>query len=128
MNSAGSYLRKRHEDKSALGHAGMGYLEVWSTENPIAVQQNVEIEGTWAVGDAMASVAAEAAFEGKETGEQGFGGEAGFEGYGGVEELRLIGIADRGGRVQRRLRDNGAKLVEAQDGGLKRLAGRAGGA
>ncbi len=108
MDQLGSYLGQGLEHEAALVHAGMGKLEGWRVEDHVAVEEHIEVEGARAVGNAVGAVAAEAVLNGQQSFEEGLGLEAGFEGDGGVEKLRLIGVADGLGGVVGRSRDDAA--------------------
>ena len=39
---------QRHEDEPALVHSRMWHHEIWFIDNPLAVEQNVQIDGSGA--------------------------------------------------------------------------------
>ena len=39
---------QRHEDKPAMMHARMRHHEIWFVDNPLAVEQDVQIDGSGA--------------------------------------------------------------------------------
>lgn len=99
MNRVGGDGGKGREYEGAFGHAGMGDDEAGGVDDLAAIQEDVEVEGAWAVGDAVGAVAAEAALDLEEMAEEELGIETGFESDGGVEEGGLIGEAYRLGDV-----------------------------
>ncbi len=115
------------EDKGALGEARMGDFEAGFAEDEIAVEENVEIEGARAIGDACGAVAAEFAFDEENGAKQFEWRQSGFEGDHGVEEAGLIDDADGRGGVERGARGDAAERSETDGGGGERGFGRAGG-
>jgi hypothetical protein len=106
----------------------VGDVEVRFVENQGAEQQDVEVQGAGAVGNAGGSVAAELALDAEERGEEGGGREVSFEGDGGVDEAWLIGKSDGGGGIEGRQADDAADGAEAVDGCGERGFRRTGGA
>ena len=119
---------ERNEDEGALGEARVGDLETGLGDDEIAVEKDVEVEGARAIGNGGGAIAAEFALDGEEGGEEIAGSKRGFEGEGGVEEERLIGEADGGGGVERRLRGDAADCGEARGSRGERGFRGAGGA
>lgn len=117
---------ERHQDKGALGETRVGDIEVRLVEDEVSVEQNVEIEGARPIENAGGAVAAEFAFDVKESVEQGGGREIGFEGDDGVDKARLIGEADRLGGVKGGAAGDAADGRKAMDGCGKRVLRRAG--
>lgn len=128
----GSDFVQRDEDEGALGEARVRDFQAGLADDQIAVEENVEVEGTGAVGDLSGAVAAKVALDREESGEEIARGKIRFEGDDGVEEAGLInkawGETDRGGGVERGARGDAAEGGEALGGGGERGFGRAGGA
>ena len=112
----------------SLGHSGVGQLEILSTEDVIAVEENVEVEGAGAVGDAVQAVAAKSALDFEEVFEEGQGIEGCFESGCAVEEGGLVGVSDGFRGVPGGFGDESSKFGEAKNGSVKGFARRAGGA
>ena len=97
----GCDLVERDEDEGALGEARVRDDETGAADDEIAVEQDVEVEGARAVGEAVGAVAAEVLFDEEQGAEQFEWGEIGFEGGGGVEKAGLVGESDGRGGVER---------------------------
>ena len=89
IDDAGSDFNEGDEDKGALGEAGMREFEVELREDEVSVEEEVEVEGARAVGEAGGAVAAEEALDGKQGVEEDARGEIGRESNDGVEEAGL---------------------------------------
>ena len=77
IDGVGSYFNEGDEDEGALGQAGMRELEVELREDEVAAEDEIEVEGAGAVGEAGGAVAAEVALDGKEGVEKDARGEIG---------------------------------------------------
>jgi hypothetical protein len=95
--SLGCDLAERDEDKGALDKTWMRDDKTRPANDEIAVEQNVEVEGAGAVGEAEDAVAAEVPLDEEQSAEKFDRCQFGFQGSGGVEEAGLIGEADRRG-------------------------------
>jgi hypothetical protein len=117
-----------NKNKGALGKARVRNFESRFAEHKIAVENEIEIESTRAVGDGVEAVAAEFLLDGEKCAEKLERGERRFKRESGVEEARLIGEADGRGGVERRAGCDAAERGEAREGGGKGCIGGAGGA
>ena len=120
IDEVGRDFRERNEDEGALGEAGMRQLKAGLAEAEISEQEQVEIEGSRAVGQAARAVAAILGLDGEEAHEQGARGKAGAEGDDSVDEARLIVKAYGRGGVER---GAGADLAEGGEGLQSRCKG-----
>ena len=75
---------ERDENEGAFGEARVRDDKVSPTDNEVAVEQDVEIEGARAVGDAGGAVAAKVLFDEEKRAEQLDGGQACFKSGGGI--------------------------------------------
>jgi hypothetical protein len=129
MESVRRDFVKRNENKGALSQAGMGNFEVRLAEAEIAVEENVEVEGARAVGEARGAVAAELLLDGQQGAEQLARGELGFKGDCGIEEAGLRCESDGRGGIERGAANNAAERGKARGRRGQRgvwLAGEAG--
>ena len=110
-------LVERDQDEGALGEARVRDDKTSSTDNKVAVEQDVEIEGARAVGDAGGAVAAKVLFDEEQGAKQFDGGQASFEGGGGVEKAGLLREADRRGGVKRGTGKHATQRFEARGRG-----------
>jgi len=105
----------------------MGNLEAGSVNRLIAVKQEIEVEGTGAVGDGGGAVAAEFALDLEQPVEKFARGQVGFKREDGVEEARLVGQANGSGGVERRALGDAAEGGEAirsgRESGFRRPGG-----
>jgi len=128
ISESGSDFVEGHEDEGALCETGMGNFKAGLREDEIAVEENVEVEGAGAVGDAVQAVAAKSALDFEEVFEEGQGIEGCFESGCAVEEGGLVGVSDGFRGVPGGFGDECSKFGEAKNGSVKGFARRAGGA
>jgi len=133
IDDVGSDFNEGDKDESALGEAGMREFEVELREDEVAVEEEIEVEGARAVGEAGGAVAAEEALDGKQGVEEDARGEIGRESNDGVEEAGLgskaRGKTNGGGGVERGVCGDAAERGEVREDGGERgvgIAGRAG--
>ena len=126
IEDTGGDLVERNKDKGALGEARMRDDETGSADDEIAIEENVEVEGAGAVGDAGDADAAEFLFDEEHGAEQLEWGQLGFKSDCGVEEAGLIGESNGRGGVERGARRHTAQGLKARGGGGQRSLGRAG--
>ncbi len=112
-------LRQRREDEGALVQAGVGQDKLGRVEDGIAVEQDVEVDDAGTVGDGGGAVAAHLLLDGEEGGEELGGWEWSAQQGGGVEEMRLIEVADRGGVLEGRDLLHFAEGAHVFDGGAE---------
>lgn len=84
----------------------MGNLEAGLADDPVAEQQDVQVQCTWAVLNAGGAVAAKILFNAEQATEERAGLKVGFQGNDGVDETRLRGVAHRFRAVERRTADH----------------------
>lgn len=119
---------ERDEDECALGKAGMRDFQNGLSEDKIAVEEDIEVEGAGSAGDGGGAIAAERSLDGEERVKQWARCEIGFKSDDGVEETRLIGKADGLGGIERRTRSDAAEFCDLLERGGQRGVGRACGA
>ena len=100
MHHARCNLCERGEDEGALVQAGMGQDEFWRGEHDVAVEEDVEVDDAGAVGDGGGAVAAHLLLDGEKCSEELLRRERGAQQSGGIEEVRLVEVADGGGVVE----------------------------
>jgi len=98
-------LCERREDEGALVHGGVRECQLWCLHDRVAVEQQVQVNDAWALGWGVGAVAAHGVFDGEQVVKEIEWGERCFEKSGGVDETRLIEVA------------NGVGGVEGGDGG-----------
>ena len=94
----------------------MGDFEIGRGEDEIAVEQDVQVEGARAVGEAGGAVTAEVALDGQQLGEQPLRIEFRLQSDDGIDEARLRGKAHRLSGVKRRAGGEAAQGLKAQRG------------
>src|SRR5574343_716552 len=80
----------------------------------VVIEQQVEIQRTWAI--ALGTDAPEALLDFEQGIEQGFRGQRGFQFSHGIDELRLLGDANRSRAIERRAMHNAAFRQVGQGG------------
>lgn len=123
MNELRSNLGQWNENKGALMHTWMRQLQRGRIQDYIAKEDQVEIEGAGAVGDAVAAVAAEIALDGQEAVKQRLGIKIGVECDSGVQKGRLVRVAHGLGGVAAGSGGDPAQLTEADNRGIEGLRG-----
>jgi len=93
--------------------------EARTADDKIAIEQNVEVQRAGTVGNCVGAIAAEVLLDEEQRAEQLDGSEAGIERHGGVEEARLIGIANRHGGVERGAGGHAAEGFKARSSGCQ---------
>ena len=73
----------------------MGNLEAGLADDPVAKQQDVQVQCTWAVLNAGGAVAAKLLFNAEQAVEERSRFKVGLYGNDGVDETRLCGVAHR---------------------------------
>jgi hypothetical protein len=121
-------LREGDEDEGALVKARMRDFQGGLIQNQVTIKDDIEIEGTGAVGDGGRTVAAEVMLDFEQVAEEFERRERGFERDDGIEEARLTGEADGSSGVERGAGSDAAEGGEATEGDGKCGVGRAGGA
>ena len=116
----GRELAQGHEHEATLMQAGVWEMEAGFGEDEGAVEEQIEIEGAWAVG--LIADAAAGGFDAQEFVQEIARGEGGFERGGGVEEGSLIGEADGFGFIERGDAAELAEALQAGEGGLEMAA------
>jgi hypothetical protein len=106
----------------------MGNIDAWFTHLEVTQDQNVEVKGAGAVGNACGSVAAVDFLDAKEVIKEGMRGKFCVEGYNRIEKTRLIGETNGGGAVERGSAQETAQGFEVRSGGGEGSFGRTGGA
>jgi hypothetical protein len=119
---------KWYENEGSLGETGVRNVEVGFVENQGSEQQDIEVEGAGAVGNAGGAVAAKLALDAKKGGEEGGGREVRFESDDGVDEAWLVGESDGRGGIEGRPADDLADGSESLGGGGESGFRRTGGA
>jgi len=119
---------QRNEDEGSLSQARMRNLEAGLGENKIAVEQEVEIEGAWAVGNRARAIASEETLNREKRVKERAWRKIGFKRDDGVEKARLIGNADGRGGIKRGTRGDAAESGDSLKGGGERGIRRTGGA
>ena len=122
----GRYFVERNENEGALGQARVGNFEIRFADAEIVVEENVEVEGAGAVGEAGGAVAAELLFDGQQGVEQLARSEYCFKGDDGVDKAGLRGEADGRGGIERGAADDATKRGKARGCGGQRDVGQAG--
>ena len=105
---------KRDENEGTLGEARMRKREIELGQDQIAHQDQVEIEGAWAVGSGACAIAAEVVLDGEEELEELMRRESGLKSENGVDEPRLLSEADRRSGVERGTSGDGAECFKAR--------------
>ena len=116
------------QDEGSLGKARVRDFESRLAEDEIAEEENIEVEGAGAVGDAGGAVTAEAVFDCEQSAEQFSRRQIRFERENCVDKAGLAGEPDGSGGVERRPRGDAAQRFEALRCGGQRSLGRAGAA
>jgi hypothetical protein len=106
----------------------VGDDEARSADNEVSVEQDVEVKGARAVGEAAGAVTAKVLFDEEQGAEQFEGSQAGFEGGSSIEKAGLIGESDRRGGVEGGTGRDAAKGFKARRCGSQGGLGRAYGA
>ena len=117
ITELGCDFGERDENEGAFSETRVGNIEAGFAEEEVVVEEDVEVEGTRAVGDGCGAVAAEIALDGEEGVEEIAWGEWSFEGQDRVEETGLIGEADGGGGMERGACGDSAQGGETCGGG-----------
>lgn len=102
----GCDLMERDKNEGAFRQAGVRDFQIGLTDCEIAEEQDVEIEGARAVGDACGAVAAELLLNGEQLLQQLRRLEIRFQHDDGVYKARLGGESNRLRRVERRAGDD----------------------
>jgi len=120
---------KRYKNEGALGKAGMGNVDVGLVKDEVSIEEDVEVEGAWPVGNPRGTVAPEGVLEVEQRVQKRRRGEACIQGNNGVDEARLIRKTNGRSGVKGRTAEDAAKggesLGRRGKRGLRR-AGRAG--
>lgn len=123
----GCNLREGYKDEGTLGQAWVGNFKAGLVKDLVAVEEDVEVEGAWTVGNLSGAVASEFALDAEKPIEQIVRAERGFEGKGRVKKAGLVGEADGSGGVEGRTRDDAAHGGEAVgssgEGSFRRASG-----
>ena len=86
------------QHEGAFVHARVGQGQAGLTDDGGAVQQQVKVQCARGIGET--AFAAEALLQGEERIEEGLRGKGAVERGHGVDEIGLVGMADRGGAPQ----------------------------
>jgi len=121
-------LAERDEDEGAFGEAGVGNDKTGPTDNEVAIEQDVQVEGARAIGDAGGAVTPKVLFDEEQGAEEFKGGQVCLKRGGGIEKAGLLGEADGLGGVERGAGKYAAKGVEARSRGSQRGIWGSGGA
>jgi hypothetical protein len=106
----------------------MGNIEARFTDPEVTQEQNVEVKGAGAVGDACGAVAAIDFLDAKEAIKEGMRGKFCFQGDNCIEKAGLIGETDGCGAVERGSSQITAQGFEMRGCGGEGGFGRTGGA
>ena len=113
----GRDFSQRDEHEGAISQAGMGDLQIRFFDSEMVEQQNIQVKCAWAVGDACGAVAVERVLDGQKSAKQLPRIQICFQRYDRVYKARLIGEADRGGRIERGAGKDAAQRFQPRDGG-----------
>jgi len=116
------------QDEGSLGKARVRDFESRLVEDEVAEEENIEVEGAGAVGDAEGALAAEVVLNGEKGFEERARRHIRFERENCVDKAGLAGEPDGRGRVERRPRGDAAQSLQAQGGGNQRTFWGAGAA
>jgi len=110
-----AYILKREQHEGSFMHARVGYLESGLIDDQVAQQQEVEVQRPGPV--ALAAHAAVPCFQGEQLLQQLARRKRGSQHGNGVDEVRLVPLADRRGSIKGGARDQlragqSAKLLE----------------
>jgi hypothetical protein len=103
-------------------------FEAGLRNDEIAIEEDVEVEGSRAVGECGGAIAAEDALDREKSVEKWARCETGFEEENGVEKTRLGGKADGRGGIERGTRGDAAEPGEVLEGCGESCVGWPGGA